>query len=282
MFYRLLLIVARRLLKHWAKHVSAEAKREVKTGKLLERLVDITAMARLGVISETVMAETRGKVQEGGFKGMTIHPGTSWDRSGLVPKLLGCYEEEIVEWFTGTQPGQFERIINIGCAEGFYAVGLARTLAANQIIAVDLDPAALEMTRRNAEANGVGERVETRQGIDEASLQLLLKEVPNTLVVSDCEGFELELFSSETIVAAQQATCLIESHDFSGKGVTDILESRFAGSHHVKVIEEGQRNPNRYRILQGMNELDRWLAVCEFRPLPMRWIAAMPKRSTAT
>jgi hypothetical protein len=41
----------------------------------------------------------------------------------LLPKILGSYEQPIQDWLWNAISKQYETIIDIGCAEGYYAVG---------------------------------------------------------------------------------------------------------------------------------------------------------------
>ena len=50
------------------------------------------------------------------------------------------------------------RVLDVGCGSGILAVGAA-LLGAAEVVAVDIDPQAPEITRANAAANGVGDRV---------------------------------------------------------------------------------------------------------------------------
>jgi SAM-dependent methyltransferase len=192
------------------------------------------------------------------------------------PKLLGCYEQEVVALIDRLRKDRFDRVVNVGCAEGFFAVGVALLLAPVQVIAVDTDEAALRATMANAELNGVAARVETRLGIDGKGLAEIAGEFPRCLVISDCEGFETQLFSHETISCLNESTCIIECHDFPGSNVLSELSSRFCDTHGIESIEEGARNPNRYEVLRGLDSMDRWLAVSEGRPRTMRWLVASP------
>ena len=58
---------------------------------------------------------------------------------------------------------------------------------------------------------------------------------------------------------------IVECHDFVDPRTTSILVERLQITHEMVGVPEGPRNPNEFEFLQGLNSLDRWLAVCEFR-----------------
>jgi methylase of polypeptide subunit release factors len=55
-------------------------------------------------------------------------------------------------------------VIDIGAAEGYYAIGFARRLPAARVIASDLDPVARLLCWLLARRNGVGDRVSVCPG----------------------------------------------------------------------------------------------------------------------
>ncbi len=61
------------------------------------------------------------------------------------------------------------RVLDYGCGSGILAIG-ALLLGAKRAVATDIDPRALDATRRNAEANGVADRLEV---VDEAAMQAM-------------------------------------------------------------------------------------------------------------
>lgn len=250
---------------------------ETRSQKLVRDVLMVAAGERRRAVLRDVVAATDGVVAAGPFQGMSIDTRTSWGDGALIPKLLGCYEAEVVDALAGLKDRAFDIVINVGCAEGFYSVAAARFLGIPRSVAVDLDPEARAATLRNAEANGVAGRVETLDRLDAAGLAALARETPRALVISDCEGFELDLFAPATVAALGQAVCLIECHDFAGRAVLAPLSERFGASHDLQVITEGPRDPNRYPVLRKLDSLERWLAISEHRPETMHWLLAVPK-----
>jgi len=56
-----------------------------------------------------------------------------------------------------------ETVIDLGCGSGFFSV-LAAKMGAKRVYALDLHKEACELTRRNAEKNGVADRIDCREG----------------------------------------------------------------------------------------------------------------------
>ena len=77
-------------------------------------------------------------VLSGPFKGMR-YPLRSSGQGGLLPKLLGTYERELspaIERLISDRP---TLVVNVGAAEGYYAVGLALRAPQAQVIAFEME-----------------------------------------------------------------------------------------------------------------------------------------------
>ena len=97
-------------------------------------------------------------VRFGPFAGMRYVAAASG--SQVLPKVLGSYEEPIQPWIEEIISGRkYDLIIDVGCAEGYYAVGFARRMPNVRIHAFDIDPRARERTGELAELNRVSDRV---------------------------------------------------------------------------------------------------------------------------
>jgi hypothetical protein len=212
------------------------------------------------------------QVMGGPFQGLTLPDAMSW--GDLAPKLLGLYESELagaVDALVAWKPG---KVVNVGCAEGYYAVGLARRLPGAEVIAYDTDPSAQQLSALCAKLNGVPLTV--RGTCSPEELQGLAQTEPRLGVVLDCEGFERELLLPRPAAFAK-ASILVECHDTIHAGLTEAIARAFASSHHVTRITQGARNPHAIPLLQNWNEADRWLVVSERRASVMTWLWMTPR-----
>src|SRR5947207_8629242 len=74
-------------------------------------------------------------IQAGPFAGMRyVAPATG---RTILPKLLGSYETELHSIVEQVIAADHRVVINIGCAEGYYAVGLALRLPNSRVYAFD-------------------------------------------------------------------------------------------------------------------------------------------------
>jgi len=127
-----------------------------------------------------------GGVHGGPFRGM-VYPRLEACGSVLVPKLLGSYEEELHDTLETCFRTGYSDVVDIGCAEGYYAVGCAMRLPKARVHAFDLDGRARELCAELAAANGVAQRVSI-SGICTPQALRTLETHGRTLIVCDCEG----------------------------------------------------------------------------------------------
>jgi hypothetical protein len=215
------------------------------------------------------------EVRHGPFTGMRYLPGLEATSGDLVGKLLGAYEAELhpaIEAWLRAAP---ERIIDVGSAEGYYAVGLAHALPVTTVYAYDIDPVARERCAQLAELNGVQDRVV----IDEACTPATLADHPESGValLADCEGYERVLLDPDAAPRLRGWSILVELHEFLDRDITATLRERFAATHDVEVIEGEVRDGAQYAELAGVPRRDRVVLLSEHRPAHMRWMALTPR-----
>ena len=226
------------------------------------RLQGARRSRRVAAIARDFVAWHGLTVSGGPFAGL-VYPDLG--ASSLVPKLLGVYERELhgaVEAAIARGP---EVIVNVGAADGYYAVGLARRCSGATVLAFEADAGQRALLARVAAANGVTLRIEGTAGIEE------LRELPGgrLLVVMDCEGCERALLRPDEVPRLRDATIVAELHDFLEPGLGDAVVRRFEATHAVAIVPTGPQPPHRGSAVA--------LALSEYRPGPMRWAVMTPR-----
>jgi hypothetical protein len=218
--------------------------------------------------------QTGGVVQSGPFKEMKMLRELSWPDGALGPMLLGCHEQELhgplEEEITRLADMEGDPLIlNVGCAEGYYAVGLKRRLPLAKVWATDIYPEALRITAATAALNDV-------ELVIERDPREALEAGPH-LIVMDCEGAELEYLNPYTFPRLREAHIIVEIHQSKERDTGNLLVEHWKPSHHIVCYWEGGRNPNEFEMLRNRASLVRWMSVCENRPCQMAWFVMRPK-----
>src|SRR6266851_9749367 len=109
------------------------------------------------------IAARRLAVQSGPFEGMRYLPELLTSkkaiRYALLPKILGCYESQLHDVLRQVSGRNYHKVVNIGCAEGYYAVGLSLLLPDACVFAFDIDQDARFLCQGMARLNAVQDRV---------------------------------------------------------------------------------------------------------------------------
>lgn len=217
-------------------------------------------------------------VRRGPFEGMRFPESAKSRVKHLVPFLTGSYENELHEPLTQLLQRDYERVVDIGAAEGYYAVGLARALPNTRVTAYEMLPVTARQLARMAEANGVADRFEIRGECRPEDLADL--DGPSLFIFCDAEGAEQELMDPERVPALKGASGVIELHEWARPGVSDELVRRFEPTHDVRVVHGGARYMSDYPELMeltGVTFEDRELGVSEIRHSRCAWAILTPR-----
>lgn len=215
-----------------------------------------------------VHADVRGvvgtQVAAGPFEGMEY--GGSAVRSALAPKLIGSYEAEIQ--FVLERVDKYELVVDIGAAEGYYAVGLARRLPNARVTAYEIEPAFRELCLANAVRNHVRGRIDLRGECTHEELNGL--DLDGAFILCDVDGAEGELLDPRAVPGLLRADLLVELHDCFVPGLTELVTGQFAETHEVLVVESRARTASDHAVIAGLPQETKRLALEEFRP-PQSW-----------
>ena len=173
-------------------------------------------------------------VLNGIFKGMK-YPKFRSRNSSLYSKLIGSYELELDEVMKEVLDTDYKEIIDVGCAEGYYAVGLAMKFPNVNVLAYDIEAESRQLTKEMAELNGVGDRVIVGNSFTAETLSKHpMKD--RTLLICDTEGFEKYLFTEESIKNLKNCDLIIETHDWVDINISTDLENLFKDSHDIQIV----------------------------------------------
>lgn len=222
------------------------------------------------------------KVLNGPFKGME-YPSLQSAGSMIYPKLIGSYEKELSEVMEVICSKSYSEIIDIGCAEGYYAIGLSLRIPNAKVFAYDTDEKARNLCLRMAGLNKVDDRVVVRSLCTAETLA----DFPFTdqaLIICDCEGYELKLFSKINVKNLAKCDLLIETHDLVDINISTYLIELFSPTHEITAIsslDDIMKAKNyHFKEVEGMNLLTKKKLFSEIRLATMEWLFLTPKKNT--
>lgn len=235
-------------------------------------------LRRIAPINEEYVRRYGLEVRRGPFAGLTYVPGQEHISGHLIAKLVGAYEYQIQPWFAEWIAGDFDLVIDVGCAEGFYAVGLARAMPNVEVRAYDLLDSARSYCERLARANGV----ENRVIVGEACTPDTLAEMSASRValLSDCEGYEKVLLDPERAPCLRRWSIIVEQHDCADPTISSTIRQRFQKSHEIEVVDYVPASCEEYPELEWLSKKHKQLVLAE-RPLAMSWALLRPRETSS-
>lgn len=173
-------------------------------------------------------------VLHGMFTGMK-YAGVHATGSSVYAKLLGSYESEISNSLQILLKKEYSILINIGCDEGYYAVGIAMHFPKLKVYAFDCNKKAQERCNTLARLNNVANNISVSGCFDIAQLPNW-DEKTKSLFIIDCEGCENEIFTARLVAASKHADLIIELHYQVNPEVLSKLQSIFYATHKLSLI----------------------------------------------
>lgn len=220
-------------------------------------------------------------ISSGPFIGMKyINESTG---SSFAPKVLGTYEKELQPIVNEIFTLPFARILDIGAAEGYYAVGLAFAHPSQpEIIAFESNAQGRNMILKLANLNNV-DSITVNGFCDVPSLRATSGEsnVSPVLIICDIEGYEAKLLGPDIVSSLRETYILVEVHDRVEQNIGKLLTKRFQESHHIEEIWSQTRNltdlANPGKLAWLLPEGICLRAMNEYRRKPMRWFWMKPR-----
>jgi hypothetical protein len=218
------------------------------------------------------------KVQMGPFAGMEFLPNVL--EGCYIPKLLGSYEMELhPHWMRMRQRRKYRTIIDVGAAEGYYAVGLALMFPDARVLARDINPQSPAAIADLARRNGVAGRVEIGGVFSHEDFQAEAR--GETLVLCDIEGGEDELLDPARAPALLGCDIVVELHKDRDGDQRRLLQQRFGATHDITLVEETGRDVPLPPMFDRLDSIDRLLATWEYRMSATPWAVLRARQIAA-
>ena len=225
-------------------------------------------------------------IAAGPFSGMRYLNSSSG--SVLGAKILGCYEAELHGIISEVCDWRPDVLIDIGAAEGYYAVGFARLLGnsgtgANDstVVAFEGNFIARQRLARLARANDVRTRLEIYGFASPPVLSSHLQSAKRPVVWCDIEGGEHDLLDPSRIAGLDKAMIVLETHEAITGHPADIIVERFATTHTHQRIKKQDRAVSDWfsPSLSGIfSTSEQTLLVNELRGVENDWMVLRPRK----
>jgi hypothetical protein len=197
--------------------------------------------------------------------------------SVLAPKLLGTYEHElreVIEEIVKTCP---DHIIDIGAAEGYYAVGLAWRISGARVTAFETSEEGQQMCRTLAALNHVSDRITIGGKCAADDLANAMTGIGRVTVICDAEGAEREILDPYRVAALNTACVLVETHEFIDPAIANLIFARFEKTHDILVLMSRPVTIENIPAVPDLTVRQRRRVASEMRPSLMRWLWMKPK-----
>ncbi|HEY8574370.1 hypothetical protein [Phenylobacterium sp.] len=253
--------MVRDLVARWPEQPNAD---------VLNELLRLMGRWRSQMLANTYIAYQGTKIHGGPFAGMDYVAAAT--EGALVPRLLGTYESELHPHFAAFLAEGIDCVIDVGCAEGYYAVGLARLAPELTVYAYDIDEKARAACAQLAAKNGVAERVIIGGEFKPDGFEAFKGRRP--LVLVDAEGAEIDILQPEHSPALAGMNVIVETH---GPRPLEVMMERFSGTHDILRVDQQPKTFDMPDWLKNLPHLDQLLAVWEWRGIPTPWLVMRPK-----
>jgi hypothetical protein len=238
----------------------------------LNYLLRVLATWRARALANTYIAQQGARVMSGPFAGMEYVGATEGSQ---IARLLGVYEAGLQPHLRAFAAEGLDCLIDVGCAEGYYAVGLARMMPDLMVYAYDISETAQRACAALAARNDVSDRVIIGGEFKPDGFEAFAGR--RALVMVDAEGAELDILQPALSPALANMNVIVETHDIFRPGSLETLVERFSPTHSIVQVGQGQQVIDMPPWLASLSQLDQLLAIWEWRLAETPWLVMRPK-----
>lgn len=240
---------------------------------ILYDLLRLLGRWRSHMLANTYVRTQGRRIWSGPFAGMDYMEAAT--EGALIPRLIGTYESELHPHLAAFAAEGLDLVIDVGCAEGYYAVGLARMMPDVEVHAFDIDEKARNACEELARRNAVSDRVVIGGEFKPDGFEAYAGR--RVLVLVDAEGAEVDILQPSLSPALAQMNLIVETHNVYRPRALETMIERFSPTHEIERVDQQPKTFEMPPVLKGLTHLDQLLAVWEWRQQPTPWLVMRPK-----
>jgi hypothetical protein len=236
---------------------------------------------RRELLGEKLLKTSDGKILYGPFKGMKL-ASTSWSARDVGSIILGEYERLVVDAIMES-PRSYSTFVDIGAADGIYAVGCSLSHKFSSSYCFESSEASQMSIRKNAVANNVETCITILGTARSDFLSTLTRsysvDLSKTLFLIDIEGGEFDLLTEENLKLMRNSIVIVEIHkDVEGfNSKYETLRRHSSNLFHLSELTSRTNLKNDFKEINSWPDEDRQIIFSEGRRYQMSWLVLTPK-----
>ena len=220
------------------------------------------------------------RVAYGPFKGMQLNKNIWWSRNDLITQTLGIYEEHILEKIKFFSKYGATAFIDIGAADGYFAVGMAYSKLYEKVYAFEIEEDGRNRIIENALRNNCEKKIQVFGKANLKSIKKITAIEKKATFLIDIEGSEYDFLDTNMLEALANHFVICELHPWlvnDGEMLQEKLLESASSFFDVDLIKRESYNPNNFSDFDNLSDEERLIAVGEGRERNMYWMILSPR-----
>jgi len=220
------------------------------------------------------------QVAYGTFKGMKLSKNIYWAKDDLITHILGVYEEHILKKLIEFSKKGNYPFIDIGAADGYFAIGMAFSETFKKIYAFEIEEGGRNSLNKNIENNFCKDKVVIDIEANFETLQEIINKNKSAVILIDIEGSEFDLLDDKLLKLLSNCYIVCELHpalSVNGLEKQNMLINNAKAFFDVSIIQRESYCPNKFSELNEFTDEERLIAFGEGRENNMNWLILEPK-----
>ena len=196
-----------------------------------------------------IILEHGHQVAYGTFKGMKLSKNTYWSKNDIITHILGVYEKHVLKKIIEFSKKGNYPFIDIGAADGYFAIGMAFSETFKKIYAFEIDEEGRRSLNRNIENNLCKDKVVVDIEANFETLKEIVDKNKSAVILIDIEGSEFDLLDDNLLQLLSNCYIVCELHptlSANGFEKQNMLINNAKAFFDVSIIQRESYSPNKF------------------------------------